>query len=296
MIELYKSCNLCARACGIDRTETVGYCGMPSALYVARAALHRWEEPCISGERGSGTIFFSGCSLRCSFCQNRDISRGRSGREVSIERLSEIMLELRTQGAHNVNLVTPTHYVPSIRAAIDIARTRGLDIPIVYNTSSYDSPTALSLMRGYADVYLADFKYYTEKTSGSLALAHDYPSVARRAIDEMVSQTGECRFDSDGMLKMGTIVRILLLPGHVAEAKLICKHIYSTYKNSVYISLMNQYTPMQGMPSPLDRRVTREEYRQLVNYALDLGVTNAYTQDFGTAEESFIPPFDNSGV
>ena len=206
------------------------------------------------------------------------------------------MLELRDSGAHNLNLVTPTHYVPSIREAIDIARTRGLDIPIVYNTASYDSSVALSAMRGYADIYLADFKYYTERTAYTLAHAQDYPSVARAAIDEMVSQTGECRFDSDGMLKRGTVVRILLLPGHVAEAKLICKQVYSTYKDAVYISLMNQYTPMKGMTSPLNRRVTHEEYRQRVTYALDLGVKNAYTQDFGTAEESFIPPFDNSGV
>ena len=296
MINEYKECRLCHRNCGVDRTVTPGYCKMTSEVFLSRAALHRWEEPPISGDRGSGTIFFSGCSLSCVFCQNREISRGRAGKAVSVDRLSDIMLRLEEEGAHNINLVTPTHYIPSVAEAIRTARAKGLTLPIVYNTGSYERVEALRQLEGLVDIYLPDLKYYTEKSASLLSSAADYPRVAREAISEMVRQVGEPRFDSEGIMQRGVIVRILLLPGHVAEAKLSLKYLYDTYGDSIYVSLMNQYTPMPGMKPPLDRPVTREEYYQLLDYAEKIGLKNGFTQDFGTAEESFIPPFDESGV
>ena len=295
-ISIYEKCNLCARSCLVDRRQKRGYCNMSDELYVSRAALHFWEEPPISGTRGSGTIFFSGCSLFCVFCQNREISRGRTGKAVTVERLSEIMTDLQEQGAHNINLVTPTHYIPSIVSAISDARSRGLSIPIVYNTGSYDNVSALRLLEGLVDIYLPDLKYYTEKTASEFSSAKDYPTVSRSAIAEMVRQVGEPVFNEDGIMLRGVIVRILLLPGRVAEAKLSLKYLIDTYGDKIYISLMNQYTPMSGMKPPLNRRVTHEEYEDLIAYAEKLGLKNGFTQEFGTAEESFIPPFDNTGV
>ena len=292
----YKVCNLCARNCGIDRTKIRGKCGMTDEIFVARAALHMWEEPPISGVRGSGTIFFSGCSLKCIFCQNRDISRGRNGKSVTVERLADIMIELRDKGAHNINLVTATHYIPSVAEAIDISKDKGLDIPIVYNTASYENVDSLKALNGKVDIYLPDFKYLTEKTAIEYSAAVQYADVAKAAISEMVSQTGAPVFDENGMLTRGTVVRVLLLPGHVAEAKLIVKYLHDTYGDDIYLSLMSQYTPMPNMPKPLDRRVTREEYRQLVDYAERIGVRLGFIQDGSAAEESFIPPFDNEGV
>lgn len=292
----YEKCTLCARRCAVNRGEKLGFCKMSDRLFVARASLHAWEEPIISGTRGSGTVFFSGCSLRCSYCQNAEISRGESGIEISARRLSEIMLELQAKGAHNINLVTPTHYAPTIADAVATARGMGLTLPIVYNTSSYDTVETLRCLEGTVDVYLADLKYYRENTALELSCAADYPKVARLAIEEMVRQKGAPVLNNDGILERGVIVRILLLPSHLAEAKLSLKYLLDTYGDGIYISLMNQYTPMPGMSPPLDRPVSRGEYRELLDYAERLGLKNGFTQDFGTAEESFIPPFDNSGV
>ena len=292
----YENCRLCARNCGIDRTRITGFCKATDEMYIARAALHYWEEPPVSGTNGSGTIFFSGCSLSCVFCQNMDISRGRTGKLVEISRLAEIMTELQSKGAHNINLVTPTHFVPSIIESIKLAKAKGLYLPIVYNTGSYDSLSTLKMLDGLVDIYLPDLKYFTSKTAAALSSAADYPTVAKAAIDEMVRQVGEPRFDEQGIMTRGVIVRILLLPGHVAEAKLSLKYLMDTYGDRIYVSLMNQYTPMQGMNPPLDRKVTREEYYQLTDYAERLGLVNGFTQEFGTAEESFILPFDGSGV
>ena len=292
----YEKCSLCARRCGIDRRNTVGYCGASIDVSIARAALHFWEEPPISGEMGSGTIFFSGCSLSCVFCQNREISRGRAGKSVTVERLAEIMLELQAKGAHNINLVTPTHYIPSVAEAVRIAKKQHLSIPVVYNTGSYDTPEALKLLDGLVDIYLPDIKYYTPKTAEAYSNAANYPEAAKAAIAEMFRQVGEPTFDEKGIMKKGLIVRILLLPGHVAEAKLCLKYLLDTYGDKIYISLMNQYTPMPNMQPPLNRKVTREEYAQLTDYAERLGLTNGFTQEFGTASESFIPPFDGSGI
>lgn len=287
----YLSCTLCQRRCKINRYEAKGYCKSTASLSVARAALHLWEEPIISGTRGSGTIFFSGCSLGCIYCQNHEISGAQLGRELTPKALADVMLRLEERGAHNVNLVTPTHFAPSVREAILIAKSNGLSLPIVYNTGSYDSQEALSLMSGLVDVYLPDLKYYRSETARELSYAEDYPSVAREAIAEMHRQTGAPVIGEDGLIRRGTVVRILLLPGHVAEAKLSLKYLYEAYGNEIFVSLMSQYTPIGKMPSPLDRRVTREEYRQLTDYAARLGVENCFIQDISSSSEAFIPDF-----
>lgn len=288
---LYSQCELCARRCRVDRNAgKTGYCKSLSVPKITRAALHLWEEPIISAERGSGTIFFSGCSLGCVYCQNRAISRSGVGREVTDGELADIMLDLEGQGAHNINFVTPTHFVPDIIEATSIARSRGLTVPIVYNTGSFDTVDTIRMLEGTVDIYLPDLKYYKERTAASLSYAESYPDVAWDAIAEMVRQRPEPIIE-DGVMRSGVIVRILLLPGHVAEAKLNLKRLYDTYGDSIYISLMNQYTPMPGMSAPLDRKVTKSEYADLLDYAERLGVTNAFIQEDGTQTESFIPEF-----
>ncbi len=287
----YTACKLCNRNCGVDRIRgEIGYCRMGSQPAIARAMLHMWEEPIISGTRGSGTIFFVGCSLGCVYCQNSEISRGNGGVKICEGELAELMLGLKKDGAHNINFVTPTHYVPSIISSVSIARERGLDLPIVYNTGGYDNVKTVEMLCGTVDVYLPDFKYYTEKSARSLSLAPDYPTVARDAIAQMVKQK-PIPIIKDGIMKSGVIVRILLLPGHLAEAKLTVKYLHEAYGNSIYISLMSQYTPMPGMESPLNRRVTNREYNDLVDYAAQLGVEQAFVQKRESADTRFIPPF-----
>ncbi len=291
MLSEYLCCKLCQRACGVNRYEAVGRCKSTAEVKIARAALHLWEEPPISGTRGSGTIFFTGCSLSCSFCQNREISRAAVGREVSISHISEIMLELEGEGAHNINLVTPTHFIPSIREAIILAKEKGLTVPIVYNTGSYERPEALSLLSGLVDIYLADYKFYTGKCAEECAGAPDYPESALLAIDEMYRQVGSFEI-KDGLMTRGIIIRILELPGHSAEAKLSLSKLYRRFGDKVYFSLMSQFTPGKDAKPPLDRPVSREEYRELLRYAEKLGVKNAFIQESGAADEAFIPPFD----
>ena len=293
----YKNCTLCARACGTDRTAgMVGFCGMQDTPFIARAALHRWEEPIISGECGSGTVFFSGCSLSCVFCQNREISHGGFGKRVTEDELADIMLKLQNDGAHNINFVTPTHFAPSIINSVKIAGEKGLLLPIVYNTGSYDAISTIRSLAGTVDVYLPDLKYYKNNTAEKYSSAPDYVEVARAAIDEMVKQVGEPQISPDGLIKRGVVVRILLLPGHLAEAKLSVKYLLNKYGDKIYISLMNQYTPMPGMCGELSRRVSHEEYEELCDYAVRCGLKNGFFQDYGTAEDSFIPPFDLTGV
>ena len=288
----YSSCELCARKCGVDRTNgKIGFCKSTDIPKITRAALHFWEEPIISGTRGSGTIFFSGCSLGCVYCQNSRISRASVGREVNAYDLVSEMLRLESEGAHNINFVTPTHFAPSIEKSVKIARERGLSVPIVYNTGSYDTVKTIQNLDGIVNVYLPDLKYYRPESAEKLSFAKDYPTVAREAIAEMVRQQPKPVI-KDGIMRSGVIVRILLLPSHVAEAKLSLKYLYDTYGDNIYISLMNQYTPMQGMKSPLDRTVTNSEYSELVSYAERLGVVNAFIQEGGTQKESFIPDFE----
>lgn len=290
---MYEKCSLCARKCLVNRKNGErGFCAMTDKVYIARADLHAWEEPSISGERGSGTVFFSGCSLGCIYCQNRQISRNEVGREVSVEELTDVFLNLQKKGAHNINLVTPTHFVPSIIESVAAARARGLCIPIVYNTSSYETQETLELLRDTVDVWLPDLKYYRESSASKYSFAADLPRVSREAIEKMAEIAGEARFDSDGMMSRGVIVRILLLPGHLAEAKLNVKYLYERFGDKIYVSLMSQYTPIGNMPKPLDRRVSAAEYDELVFYAQKLGVKNAYIQERESASESFIPPFN----
>lgn len=299
MDELLKNCTLCPRNCRVDRTEgKYGVCGAGEHVKAGRAALHFWEEPCISGERGSGTVFFSYCGLKCVYCQNCAISRGRSGKEISVDRLVEIFLELQQKGAHNINLVTPTHYIPQIVSAVVKAKEAGLILPIVYNTSGYEKPESISLLRGVVDIYLTDFKYMDGELSGKYSGAPDYAKWAKLALNEMVSQTGEAVFDGEGIMQKGVIVRHLLLPGCLSDSKNVVRYLFERYQNRIFYSLMNQYTPMDGsrVYPELGRRVTEEEYDALVDYAVSLGVENGFIQEGDTAEESFIPPFDNEGI
>lgn len=292
----YIKCRLCARHCEVDRNNTVGFCNSGVNPVVSRAALHMWEEPIISGTRGSGTIFFSGCSLGCIFCQNYKISKELFGREISVTRLAEIMLELEEKGAHNINLVTPTHFVPSIREAILLSRREGLSVPIVYNTGGYDDLEAIRSLDGLIDIYLPDFKYHTAKTAKEYSKAENYCENAKKIIAEMHRQTGEYSIGDDGIMRRGMIVRIMLLPERVAEAKLILKYLLDTYGDKIYVSLMNQYTPIEGMSAPLNRKVTREEYRQLVSYGEKLGLRNGFVQDSESASSFYTPDFDLTGV
>ncbi len=295
VLEAYKYCDLCPRSCGVDRTlGGRGRCHAGAVPRVAHTMLHMWEEPCISGTRGSGTVFFSGCSLGCVYCQNAEISGGYLGAEYDEKGLASLFLSIEAQGAHNINLVTAAHHAPHISKAIFIARERGLSVPVVYNTSGYESQKALALLSGRVDIYLTDFRYHNAKTAARYSSAPDYPDVARRALDTMIKQVGAPQLGVDGLMQKGVIVRLLLLPGHLIEAKQILKEIYSAYGDSVYISLMSQYTPRAGIgvrfPS-LARTVTPYEYASLVAYAQDLGVTNAFTQEGSSATDSFIPPF-----
>ena len=293
-------CTLCPRNCRVDRENgRRGFCGVTgTTIKCARAALHRWEEPCISGEQGSGAVFFSGCPLRCVYCQNRDIAGAQRGMDITEERLSEIFLELQKQGAANINLVTPTHYTPGILRALKKAKEQGLSLPIVYNCSGYESVRTLRLLDGSIDIYLTDFKYMEEEPARRYSHAPDYPKVAKAALEEMVRQVGVPVFDTEGMMKKGVIVRHLLLPNHVKNAKKVVKYVYETYGDSVYLSLMNQYTPLPGTEAcpKLGRRVTKREYERLLSYTISLGVEKAFIQEGETAKESFIPAFDCEGV
>ena len=295
----YENCLLCPRKCGINRrTGQTGVCGVSSEIKVARAALHYWEEPCISGKRGSGAVFFSGCSLHCVFCQNREISDGKEGKVISKERLSDIFMELAGKGANNINLVTPGQYIPDIVWAVNDAKSRGMKLPIIYNTSGYENVTELKLLEGIVDVYLPDFKYMDSTLSARYSRAKDYPSIAKQALSEMVRQQPDVVIDdATGLIQKGVIVRQLLLPGHVNDAKAVLKYLYDTYHDHVYISMMSQFTPIALKDYPeINRTVTKREYERLVNYALEIGITNAFIQDGDVAKDSFIPAFDCEGV
>ena len=295
----YENCLLCPRKCGINRrTGQTGVCGVSSEIMVARAALHHWEEPWISGKRGSGAVFFSGCSLHCVFCQNREISDGKEGKVISKERLSDIFMELADKGANNINLVTPGQYIPDIVWAVNDAKSRGMKLPIIYNTSGYENVTELKLLEGIVDVYLPDFKYMDSTLSAMYSRAKDYPSVAKQALSEMVRQQPDVVIDdATGLIQKGVIVRQLLLPGHVNDAKAVLKYLYDTYHDHVYISMMSQFTPIALKDYPeINRTVTRREYERLVDYALEIGITNAFIQEGDVAKDSFIPAFDCEGV
>lgn len=298
-MEITKDCTLCPRECHVNReNKKRGYCGMDSRIYAARAALHMWEEPCISGEKGSGAVFFSGCGLRCIFCQNREIAIGKDGKEISVEKLGEIFLNLERQGAANINLVTGAHYVPQIREALSIAKEKGLSVPVVYNSSGYEKVETLKLLEGYVDVYLPDFKYMEASLAEAFSNAPDYPERAKEAVEEMVRQTGKCVFNEEGYIEKGTIVRHLILPGHTVNSKKVLDYLHNTYGNKIFISIMNQYTPVyeQKVYKELNRKVTEREYKKVLDHALEIGVENGFWQTGDTAKESFIPSFNYEGL
>lgn len=294
-MNVLKKCNLCPRDCLVNRYEKVGYCKAKAKIKIALSSLHMWEEPVISGNSGSGTIFFSNCNLGCIFCQNRKIRNGY-GREISIDRFSKICLSLQDKGANNINLVTPTHYVPLIKKGLEKAKRDGLVIPIVYNTSSYENESTIEYMKGNIDIYLADLKYYDDKYAKKYSNCPNYFITATRAISKMVNQVGNPVIHN-GLMKKGVIVRVLLLPGLLNDAKMIIKYLYDTYGNNIYISIMNQYTPIDKyIYEELNHKVSDSEYDELVNYAYDIGVRNAFIQEGDTQKESFIPDFDLSNV
>lgn len=306
-----RECRLCPRNCAVDRESGVrGFCGQTETLKVARAALHYWEEPCISGAAGSGTVFFSGCALHCVFCQNRDIANGTAGREIRAGRLAEIFLELQEKGANNINLVTPGHFVPQIITALAAAKAQGLVLPVVYNTGSYEKVETLRRLEGLVDIYLPDFKYMDTALSAKYSHAPDYSAVAKAAVAEMVRQTGASVFagadvagdedpiEAGRLLQRGTIVRHLLLPGQKEDSKEVLFYLHETYGDLIYISIMNQFTPLAGLEQypELNRRVTEAEYEEVVDYAIEIGIERGFIQEGETAKESFIPAFDGEGV
>ena len=296
---MLKECHLCPRNCGVDRLAgQKGFCGVDAGIMVARAALHMWEEPCISGKEGSGAVFFSGCSLGCAFCQNRTISKGQSGKVITVEHLAELFLDLQAQKANNINLVTAGHFLPQVREALILAKEQGLTIPVVYNSSGYEKAEMLRYLEGLVDIYLPDLKYLEADLAGKYSHAKDYPEVAMKALEEMVRQVRTPELDERGMMKKGVIVRHLLLPGHVRNSKKVLEYLYGTYGDQIYISLMNQYTPMPAMKDDpqLSRKVTDREYDRLLDHAISFGVTNCFIQEGETAKESFIPEFNGEGI
>lgn len=297
--EIMAHCVLCPRVCGANRLKgQKGYCQVDGTLRLGRAALHFWEEPCISGTKGSGAIFFSGCNMGCVFCQNHTLAIAEVGEAITVERLAAICLELQGQGAHNINLVTPTHYVPQIIEALHLSKAEGLKIPIVYNTSGYEKVETLKSLEGLVDIYLPDFKYAQEELARKYSKAVNYFEYATLALQEMVRQVGTPVFDEEGMMQKGVIVRHLMLPGQLKNAKQVVSYLYETYGNQIYVSLMNQYTPLpQASRYPeLNRKVTKRGYEHLVNYALGLGLEQGFIQEGETAKESFIPAFNGEGV
>lgn len=289
-------CDLCPRGCQADREHgKTGYCGVSGELRVARASLHMWEEPPISGTHGSGTVFFTGCALRCVYCQNRKIALADLGEVISVSRLAEIFLTLQEKMAHNINLVTPAHYVPQIVEAIGLAKQQGLKLPIVYNTGSYEKVETLRMLDGLVDIYLPDCKYYSRELGARYSKAPDYFEVASAAIAEMVRQVGTPVFDGD-LLKRGVVVRHMILPGNTKDSKAILKYLHDTYGDDIYISIMNQYTPLEAMKDypEINRRVTAREYERVIDYALSIGIENAFVQEGDTAKESFIPDFEDT--
>lgn len=290
------NCKLCPRLCDINRNTTRGFCGENEAIRVTRAAPHYWEEPCISGTKGSGTVFFAGCNLKCVYCQNSLISRGQYGKTVTVQRLAEIFLELQAKGVHNINLVTPSHFTLQIAEAIKVAKAKGLTLPIVWNSSAYENVSTLKALDGLVDIYLPDYKYRSADLAKRYSAAEDYPMLAESALDEMVRQCGEPKLE-DGIMTHGIIVRHLVLPGCIEDSKNVLYFLQRKYGNNIYISIMRQYTPISDtLPDSLFRKVSDSEYESVVRFAARLGINNGYIQEGDAANESFIPPFDMTGV
>ena len=292
-----KKCMLCPRNCEVNRYEKVGFCDCDNHIKISLAKLFFYEEPPISGTKGSGTIFFTGCNLKCCFCQNMEISKFNKGKIITIKRLAEIMIELQEQNAHNINLVTPTMYIPMIIKAIKKARKLGLSIPIIYNSSGYENVDAIKLLDGYIDVYLPDFKYFDNNLAIKYSKANNYVENVKLAIKEMVRQTGPCIFDKNGIIKKGTIVRHLILPTLKEDTKKILNYLYKTYQDNIYLSIMNQYTPNKYVNyKELKEPIKEKDYDEIIDYATNLGINKAFCQIGGTVSESFIPEFNFEGI
>lgn len=300
IISYMTDCTLCPRQCHANRAAgQTGFCNQTAEITAARAALHFWEEPCISGSQGSGAVFFSGCSLQCVFCQNHNIATGKTGKIISIERLSEIFMELQAKGAANINLVTAGHFIPHICLALDRAKANGLSVPVVYNTSSYEETSSLRLLEGLIDIYLPDMKYFSTELSAKYSHAPNYFSKASAAISEMLRQVGKPIFDTaTGLMKKGVIVRHLVLPGQAKDSKKVLRYLHESYRNDIYVSIMNQYTPIKHVAAypELNRRITDEEYNRILDFADKIGIEQGFQQEGETATESFIPEFDNEGI
>ena len=285
-------CTLCPRRCGADRTQAKGRCRMPDAPVVARAALHHWEEPPLSGTQGAGTVFFSGCSLGCVFCQNDSISQNDFGKAISVARLREIFFELIAAGAHNIDLVNPTHYAHVVAQALEDP----LPVPVVWNSGGYDRVETLAALEGKIQIYLPDYKYTDPDTARRYAGAADYPETARAAIREMVRQTGPCVLEN-GLLKRGVVIRHLVLPGHMDNTRRCIDWVAETFRpGEVLFSLMSQYTPQESAEGSLARHVTRSEYRSAVAYMENCGILDGFTQERTAARAEYTPPFDLTGV
>ena len=286
-------CNLCPWNCNVDRDKTFGYCGAPNDMVIARYSRHMWEEPVISGDRGSGTIFFSYCNMRCCFCQNYELSELHKGKVVSIDEFSDIVMDLQNSLVHNINLVTPVMFVPKIKEGIELAKDKGLNIPIVYNTSSYENVSTIQMLEGYIDIYLPDLKYYDNELGKKYSNVDNYFEYASRAIDEMVRQKPSVVIDKNGIMKSGVIVRHMVMPNNVEDSKKIIKYLYDKYHDNIIISIMNQYTPVRKSKyQELNRTLYDSEYDEVVNYAYDIGVRRAFIQEGESQRESFIPDFD----
>ena len=297
MEELFNKCNICPRECNVNRNKgEIGYCGASNKIKIGGYHLHMWEEPIITGKNGSGTIFFSYCNLRCAYCQNYDLSFDSVGEYITIERLSDIMLELQEMQAENVNLVTPTHYIPLIKNSIVLAKEKGLKIPIVYNTSGYESVESLKTLEGLIDIYLPDFKYY-DNSLGKYSSVADYFNITSLALKEMYRQVGKPKYNKKGILKKGVIVRHLVLPNNYQDSKKIINYLYQEYKDNIILSIMNQYTITKITKYPeLNQKVDPKEYDNLIDYAYNLGIRNCFTQEEESQSESFIPKFKGDTI
>lgn len=297
-IDLLKSCTICPRNCGVDRRIRTGYCGAGINIKAAKAYLHRWEEPCISGTNGSGTVFFSYCNMGCIFCQNYKISHEGAGKEITIDRLFDIFLELQSQGAHNINLVTPTHFMPQIREALIMAKNNGLKIPVVYNSSGYEKVESLRLLDGLIDIYLPDMKYYSSKISSKYSKAPDYFEYASKAVLEMYRQVGAPVFDDNMIMKKGIMIRHLMLPGGLFDSKKIIDWVIDNLPKEVYLNIMCQYTPLRKASDypELNKRLNKKHYDSLMEYALSRGLENGFLQDFDSADEEYVPDFNLQGI
>lgn len=297
-IKELENCKICPRNCRVDRTKNIGYCKCNDKIKIALVSTHYYEEPCISMENGSGTIFFSNCNMNCMFCQNYEISQLGKGKEVSIERLADIMIEQQKRGVNNINLVTPTMYVYQIIEAIKIARKNGLSIPIVYNTNSYENIETIKALKGYVDIYLPDLKYYTNSLSVRYSKAPNYFEKATKAILEMKKQIPNYEFDQKGIMKKGIIIRHLILPTFMQNSKNILKWIKENFDDDIYVSVMAQYFPTYKAKEDdkINRKISAKEYREIEKYVYELNFKNGYIQDLGKHEEEYVPNFNFDNV